>query len=194
MNPAVGSGKSGKLPAVISEPVVAGTRPSVGALFVGRVDTPFGSCLTASAEGAVCFLEFVTQDDGPARTRLETIWPGVQLFPASGSMLPLGPLPGATGPGAARLHLRGTPFQLRVWNALLDIPSGTCVTYGGVAARIGMPRAARAVAAAVAANHLAVLVPCHRVIRADGDVGGYRWGRPLKLAMLAAEQLHCTQL
>jgi AraC family transcriptional regulator of adaptative response/methylated-DNA-[protein]-cysteine methyltransferase len=86
------------------------------------------------------------------------------------------------------LHLRGTPFQLRIWDALLDIPAGARVAYGELAVRIGMPRAARAVAAAVAANHLAVLVPCHRVVRADGDAGGYRWGRQLKLALLAAEQ------
>ena len=188
MNPAVGRGTSGRHPDVIAEVVVAGVRPSVEALLVGRITTPFGDCLTAGADGAVCFLEFVAHNDRPAMIRLKTIWPGVRLVPATGPALPLGPLPGAAVPGPARLHLRGTPFQLRVWNALLAIPAGARVTYGELAVRIGMPRAARAVAGAVAANHLAVLIPCHRVVRADGDAGGYRWGQRRKLALLAAEQ------
>jgi AraC family transcriptional regulator of adaptative response/methylated-DNA-[protein]-cysteine methyltransferase len=188
MNPAVGRGTSGRHPDVIAEVVVAGVRPSVEALLVGRITTPFGDCLTASADGAICFLEFVANNDQPAMTRLTTIWPGVRLIPATGPELALGPWPGAAGPTPAGLHLRGTPFQLRVWNELLAIPAGARVTYGGLAARIGLPRAARAVAGAVAANHLAVLVPCHRVVRADGDAGGYRWGRRRKLALLAAEQ------
>lgn len=188
MDSAVWCGTSGWRPDVIAEPVVPGVRPSVEALVVERIGTPFGSCLTASADGAVCFLEFCAGNDQPAMARLKTIWPDVRLIPATGR----GPLPdpwtGAAGAGPARLHLRGTPFQLRVWNALLAVPAGARVTYGELAARIGVPRSARAVAGAVAANHLAVLVPCHRVVRADGDAGGYRWGRPLKLALLAAEQ------
>lgn len=181
-------GSSARCTEPVLEPAVAGVRPSVAALLVARVATPFGSCLVASADGALCFLEFVADDDRPAMTRLNTIWPGVRLVPATGPVPPLGPLLGGAGPEPVRLHLRGTPFQLRVWDALLAIPAGTRVTYGDLAARIGAPRAARAVAGAVAANHLAVLVPCHRVVRADGDPGGYRWGRPLKLALLAAEQ------
>ncbi|MCL4791653.1 MAG: methylated-DNA--[protein]-cysteine S-methyltransferase [Gammaproteobacteria bacterium] len=179
----------------VLEAAVAGVRPSVAALLVARVATPFGGCLVASADGALCFLEFVANDDRPAMTRLKSIWPGVQLVPVTGPVPPLGPLLGGASPAEpVRLHLRGTPFRLRVWDALLAIPAGTRVTYGDLAARIGAPRAARAVAGAVAANHLAVLVPCHRVVRADGDPGGYRWGRPLKLALLAAEQaaLHPT--
>jgi AraC family transcriptional regulator of adaptative response/methylated-DNA-[protein]-cysteine methyltransferase len=193
MNPAVGCGISGGRPEVIFEPVTAGVRPSVDALLIERITTPFGSCLTATADGAVCFLEFIAGNDQPVLDRLEAIWPGVRLTPATRPGPPLGPLLGANGSGTvgqgpAALHLRGTTFQLRVWEALLDIPAGTRVAYGELAVRVGMPRAARTVAAAVAANHLAVLVPCHRVVRANGDAGGYRWGRPLKLALLAAEQ------
>lgn len=188
MDPAVAFGTSVRRPDVIAEPVVAGVRPCAEALLVGRITTRFGGCLMASADGAVCFLEFVANDDQPVLTRLETIWPGVRLIPATGARRSAGAMPGAASLSPARLHLRGTPFQLRVWNALLDIPAGVRVGYGQLAAQLGMPRAARAVAAAVAANHLAVLVPCHRIVRADGDPGGYRWGRPLKLALLAAEQ------
>ncbi len=188
MDPAVWPGTSGRRPDVIAEAVVPGVRPSAEVLVVGRISTPFGTCLTASADGAVCFLEFVAHNDQPAMTRLKTIWPGVRLVPATGPGLPPGFLPGAAGASPGRVHLRGTRFQLKVWNALLGIPAGNRVSYGELAAQIGLPRAARAVAGAVAANHLAVLVPCHRVVRADGDAGGYRWGRPLKLALLAAEQ------
>lgn len=172
------------------ETVRAGVRPSLNRIALARVATPFGDCLVGSAGGVVCFLEFVGHDGQAALSRLEAIWPGVQLQPMAGpgSGLELGPLLGDAAAGPAALHLRGTPFQLRVWTALLGIPAGTRSAYRELAARIGAPRAARAVAGAVAANHLAVLVPCHRVVRADGSPGGYRWGRQLKLALLAAEQ------
>ena len=81
----------------------------------------------------------------------------------------------------------GTPFQRRVWTALRRIPRGTTVTYAALARRIGRPRAVRAVAAAVAANRLAVVVPCHRVVRSDGGLGGYRWGVARKRALLVRE-------
>src|SRR5207244_4395368 len=74
------------------------------------------------------------------------------------------------------LDVRGTAFQQRVWRALLAIPAGRTATYAEIAARIGAPRSARAVAQACAANALAVAIPCHRVVRRDGDVSGYRWG------------------
>jgi AraC family transcriptional regulator of adaptative response/methylated-DNA-[protein]-cysteine methyltransferase len=81
----------------------------------------------------------------------------------------------------------GTAFQQRVWQALRQIPLGTTTTYSGLADRLGQPRAARAVARACAANPIAVLIPCHRVIRRDGGLGGYRWGIELKGKLLARE-------
>jgi AraC family transcriptional regulator of adaptative response/methylated-DNA-[protein]-cysteine methyltransferase len=83
--------------------------------------------------------------------------------------------------------LRGTNFQLQVWEALLRIPEGGISTYGEIAARIGRPRAARAVGQAVGRNAIAYLIPCHRVIRGMGEFGDYRWGRTRKLAMLGRE-------
>lgn len=85
------------------------------------------------------------------------------------------------------LDLRGTAFQLRVWQALRDVPAGTTTSYSELARRIGAPTAARAVAAAVAANPLAVAIPCHRVLRLDGSLSGYRWGVDRKRALLARE-------
>jgi AraC family transcriptional regulator, regulatory protein of adaptative response / methylated-DNA-[protein]-cysteine methyltransferase len=85
------------------------------------------------------------------------------------------------------LDVRGTAFQQRVWQALRDIPSGTTTTYADIAARIGAPKAVRAVAGACAANALAVAIPCHRVIRHDGALSGYRWGIERKRDLLVRE-------
>ena len=85
------------------------------------------------------------------------------------------------------LDVRGTPFQEKVWRALLEIPAGTTASYTGIARKIGHPRAVRAVAGACAANALAVGIPCHRVVRSDGALSGYRWGAGIKRGLLAAE-------
>jgi AraC family transcriptional regulator of adaptative response/methylated-DNA-[protein]-cysteine methyltransferase len=85
------------------------------------------------------------------------------------------------------LDLRGTTFQWKVWEALRAIPAGETRTYQAVARAAGSPRAIRAVGAACAANRVAVLVPCHRVIRADGSLAGYRWGPRRKAALLERE-------
>lgn len=82
----------------------------------------------------------------------------------------------------------GTPFQLRVWSALQRIPAGQTISYTALAQRIGAPRSARAVARACAANALAILIPCHRVLRSDGGISGYRWGVARKQALLARER------
>ncbi len=87
------------------------------------------------------------------------------------------------------LDLAGTDFQKRVWRALCQIPAGTTVTYAELARRVGTPRAARAVGSACGKNHVAVLVPCHRVVREDGGLGGYRWGLPIKRALIERERV-----
>jgi AraC family transcriptional regulator of adaptative response/methylated-DNA-[protein]-cysteine methyltransferase len=85
------------------------------------------------------------------------------------------------------LDLQGTSFQTKVWRELRRIPPGTTVSYGEVARRLGVPGSARAIAVACAANALAVVVPCHRVVAADGGVSGYRWGVARKRALLQRE-------
>jgi O-6-methylguanine DNA methyltransferase len=92
----------------------------------------------------------------------------------------------AAGLGLA-LDVRGTPWQRRVWSALLGVPVGATVTYSALAARVGEPDAARAVARACAENAIALAIPCHRVIRKDGTLSGYRWGVECKRALLAKE-------
>jgi len=85
------------------------------------------------------------------------------------------------------LDLRGTDFQRRVWAELQRVPAGTTVSYSDVAVAIGKPSAVRAVASACAGNHVAVVVPCHRVVRSDGGIGGYKWGLERKRALLSSE-------
>ena len=99
----------------------------------------------------------------------------------------------ATGLQAPRmsmpLDIGGTPFQQRVWDALGRIPRGSTITYGELATRIGAPKAVRAVGTACGANPVALVVPCHRVVRADGTLGGYAWGLERKERLLRDEQL-----
>jgi AraC family transcriptional regulator of adaptative response/methylated-DNA-[protein]-cysteine methyltransferase len=93
---------------------------------------------------------------------------------------------------ALPLDIRGTAFQQRVWQALREIPAGSRVSYSEIARRIGSPRSVRAVAGACAANTLAVAIPCHRVVRTDGDLSGYRWGVERKRALLEREVRSCA--
>jgi AraC family transcriptional regulator of adaptative response/methylated-DNA-[protein]-cysteine methyltransferase len=88
---------------------------------------------------------------------------------------------------ALQLHLRGTNFQIKVWEALLNIPTGTVTTYEQIALNIGKPRAIRAVGSAVGDNPIAYLIPCHRVIRKSGEFGNYMWGSARKKAILVKE-------
>lgn len=90
--------------------------------------------------------------------------------------------------GTLHLHLRGTNFQIQVWQALMAIPDGLAASYGSVARRVGRPKASRAVGTAVGNNPVAILIPCHRVLRASGALGGYRWGQERKRALLVWER------
>jgi AraC family transcriptional regulator, regulatory protein of adaptative response / methylated-DNA-[protein]-cysteine methyltransferase len=85
------------------------------------------------------------------------------------------------------LDIRGTAFQQRVWQALREIPVGETVSYAEIARRVGEPRSVRAVAQACGANHIAVAIPCHRVVKNDGALSGYRWGVERKRALLEKE-------
>ena len=97
-----------------------------------------------------------------------------------------------SAPPTVPLDLHGTPFQQRVWAALQTIPAGRTTTYAALAKQIGRPAAVRAVGTACGANPVAVLVPCHRVLRSDGGLGGYRWGLDRKIALLNKEQAAIT--
>jgi AraC family transcriptional regulator of adaptative response/methylated-DNA-[protein]-cysteine methyltransferase len=91
------------------------------------------------------------------------------------------------GTGETRLHLSGGPFQIKVWEALMQVPSGHVTTYSDIATAIGSPRAVRAVGTAVGRNPVSWIIPCHRALRKAGGLGGYHWGLDVKRAMLAWE-------
>jgi AraC family transcriptional regulator of adaptative response/methylated-DNA-[protein]-cysteine methyltransferase len=150
-----------------------------------------GSILVARSERGVCAILLGEDPDALARD-LQDRFPQAELVGGDAAFEQLvAQVVGFVEAPAIGLHLpldvRGTAFQQRVWQALLDIPAGETASYSQVAARIGSPRAVRAVAQACAANALAVAIPCHRVVRNDGGLSGYRWGVERKRALLERE-------
>lgn len=153
--------------------------------------SPFGECLIGVTARGVCHLGFVSAEAGRAAlAELAAEWPRARLEEASRATLPVARRLFARIDNDAPnldLHVRGTNFQIKVWEALLRILPGTVVSYEDIARRIHAPRAVRAVANAVACNPVGYLIPCHRVIRKSGALGGYRWGETRKKALLAWE-------
>lgn len=158
----------------------------------GMAESPFGRCLIAENPRGLCALFFVeNENEAESIDEMRRDWPHADwqrddavahawvrriFHPESNE---------ATTP--LRAFVRGTEFQVRVWRALLRIPSGTLVTYGQLAKSVGQPGASRAVGSAVGANPISYLIPCHRVIRGTGVIGEYRWGHLRKRAILAKE-------
>ncbi|MGQ9366283.1 bifunctional transcriptional activator/DNA repair enzyme AdaA [Azospirillum sp. ST 5-10] len=158
----------------------------------GLHDCPFGRALIAATDRGVCWLSFSDAEDGAdARAEFAAAWPAARLVEDADATAPLVArvfAPAAAGGEPIRLLLRGTNFQIKVWEALLRIPEGAVVSYEDVARAIGQPTASRAVGAAVGRNPVCVLIPCHRVIQKSGVVHNYRYGVPRKRALLAWEQ------
>ena len=159
-------------------------------------DSALGPLMMAATERGVCFAQFGA-GAGALLEQLRAEFPRATLIPSPAQAAPaldawiaaLDDHLGRDGPRPeVPLDLRGTAFQIRVWRFLLGIPAGHAVSYTEVAAGIGAPSAVRAAASACAANRVAVLVPCHRVLRSDGGLGGYRWGIERKRALLACER------
>jgi len=154
-------------------------------------DSSLGRVLVAhSARGVVAIL--LGDDSAALVADLQSRYAGTPLQRADGALAGrLAAVIALVETPAAGFDLaldpRGTAFQQRVWRALREIPCGTTQSYSDVARRIGAPRSVRAVAGACAANPLAVAVPCHRVLRSDGGLSGYRWGVARKRALLARE-------
>ncbi len=179
-----------------TEAVTPGEFKSQGAgltIRYGLHHTPFGRCLIASTERGICHLSFVQASEGSAIDNLVADWKQAKMiedyistaplvdriFPASSTRLSV--------KQQVSLHLRGTNFQIKVWEALLNIPTGAVTTYEHIASQIGSPSAVRAVGTAVGHNPIAVLIPCHRVIRKSGEFGNYRYGAARKMALLTRE-------
>jgi AraC family transcriptional regulator of adaptative response/methylated-DNA-[protein]-cysteine methyltransferase len=179
---------------VTAEAVTPGEYKSRGAgvtIRYGIHPTPFGKCLIATTERGICHLSFVQNSEGDAIDQLVSDWQQARMIEEYRSTVPLiEPIFDLRYNHRGKplhVHLRGTNFQLKVWEALLQIPAGEVTTYARLAARIGNPAATRAVGTAVGHNPIAVLIPCHRVIRKVGDFGNYRYGALRKKALLARE-------
>jgi AraC family transcriptional regulator of adaptative response/methylated-DNA-[protein]-cysteine methyltransferase len=156
------------------------------------VRSALGQLLVAATDRGVCSIKLGdTARELEADLRREYPSAGInrnlgRLSPAVTSLLEF--LSGQQPPTSLPLDVQGTAFERRVWRYLQRIPIGRTRSYGDVARAIGQPRAARAVARACAANHAALVIPCHRVVQADGDAGGYHWGASRKQRLLAIEQ------
>jgi AraC family transcriptional regulator of adaptative response/methylated-DNA-[protein]-cysteine methyltransferase len=164
----------------------------------GMHDTPFGDCLIAVTDRGVCALGFLGAESD-AVDDLRDRWPNATLRESPAATEPyaaaiFGDEDARAGAPPLRLHVRGTNFQLKVWEALLRIPAGRVSTYEEIAEAIGSPTATRAVGAAVGANPVAYLIPCHRVIRKTGAFGEYRWGAARKRAMLGWEAARTAEV
>jgi AraC family transcriptional regulator of adaptative response/methylated-DNA-[protein]-cysteine methyltransferase len=154
--------------------------------------TPFGPCILALTERGICALRFLSPDGSEiGLANLKTEWPQAKFIENPSRTAPvIGRLfAGSPHAGTNRFHLllKGTNFQVQVWQALLAMPPGLWVSYGDLASAMGKPTAARAVANAVARNPIAYLIPCHRVINRSGAIHRYRWGAPRKKAILGWE-------
>jgi len=157
----------------------------------GEAETPFGRALLAWTSRGLCALSFIDRE--PQRSTVLSLqqgWPGATLTRdgAAARRLAERIFDGHRGGGRPlSVLVRGTNFQIAVWRALIRIPEGGFAAYGDIAEAIGRPRAVRAVGTAVGANPCAFVIPCHRVIRESGALGGYRWGLTRKQAIQAWE-------
>ena len=153
----------------------------------GWCDTQFGPALAMATDKGLCGLAFAAET-GPeaAMDDMRARWPEAAFTEDSAAVAPL-VQDALAERGRTPLHLIGAPFQIKVWEALLTVPSGQVTTYSDIARAIGNPRAVRAVGTAVGRNPISWLIPCHRALRKTGGLGGYHWGLPVKRAMLAWE-------
>jgi len=162
----------------------------------GIGDSPFGKCLLGKSPRGICHFSFIESEDGLAElAMLQYDWPRAKLNRDDPSIchfldLMFGRPVHTRSRPSLRYFVQGTAFQQQVWRALLHVEPGTLTSYGQLAAKLGKPKAARAVGTAVGQNPLAYLIPCHRVIRETGVISGYRWGQERKRAILAWESSH----
>ena len=155
----------------------------------GLFPTLFGQALAMATDRGLCGLAF-TDEAGfdVAMADMTGRWPKAAYLHDDATVAPFIALAfGGTSPTETRLHLIGAPFQIKVWEALLQIPTGHVTTYSEIAGAVGHANAVRAVGTAVGRNPISWLIPCHRAMRKSGGLGGYHWGLPIKRAMLAWE-------
>ncbi len=156
-------------------------------VYWGWFDTPFGEALAMGTARGLCGLGFSAETGRDEAMRdLTARWPNA-LYQENPEAIRSWVETAFGQSGETKLHMIGAPFQIKVWEALLRIPSGHVTTYSELAQSVGHPRAVRAVGTAVGRNPVSFLIPCHRALRKSGALGGYHWGLPVKRAILAWE-------
>lgn len=178
---------------ITTEAVTPGEYKSRGiglTIHYGLHPTPFGQCLIGVTERGICHLSFVESSEGGAVDELAAEWQKARMIEnprkTESFVEPIFNV-GHHRDKPLQVYLRGTNFQIKVWEALLQIPSGRVSTYQQIAEQVGRPGATRAVGTAVGHNPVPVLIPCHRVIRKLGEFGNYRYGAARKKALLGWE-------
>jgi AraC family transcriptional regulator of adaptative response/methylated-DNA-[protein]-cysteine methyltransferase len=159
-------------------------------IFWGWFDTPFGPALVMGTKRGICGIGFGAETDKDhAMKDLIARWPRADFVEDPTPLNPWVKTAFSTDDDrrSTPLHVIGAPFQIKVWEALMAIPSGHVVTYSQIADHIGHPKAVRAVGTAVGRNPISFLIPCHRALRKSGGLGGYHWGMPVKRVLLAWE-------
>jgi len=151
------------------------------------MDSPFGEALIMGTNRGLCGIAFAAETGrSEAFNDMAARWPKADFVENAAALKQWGEAAFSRS-GDTALHLIGAPFQIKVWEALLKIPSGYVTTYSDIAQSIGAPKAVRAVGTAVGRNPISWLIPCHRALRKSGALGGYHWGLPVKRTMLAYE-------
>ena len=159
----------------------------------GFAGSPFGICLIGESRRGICHISFVNnRNRASGECSIRESWPAARISwdnaaAEKTAALLFSARDEEPGRSPWKAVVRGSAFQVRVWQALINVPAGTLVSYGRLARAIGQPNASRAVGGAVAGNPVAFLIPCHRVIRETGVIGNYRWGEIRKKAILAWE-------
>ena len=152
-------------------------------------ESPFGKLIVASTAKGICHM-FFEEDEHHAFSDLKSRFPNAEYHQVTDTLQQNALFifqKDWKNLDQIKLHLKGTDFQLKVWETLLKIPLGTVSTYGAMAESIDRPKAARAVGTAIGSNPVAFLIPCHRVIQANGNIGGYMWGETRKSAIIGWE-------
>ncbi|MDR2816163.1 MAG: methylated-DNA--[protein]-cysteine S-methyltransferase [Proteiniphilum sp.] len=152
-------------------------------------ETQFGNIIMAATSKGLCYMAFA-DDEQEAFGALRAIFPKAAYRQKTDAVQQKALSffsQDRSDPGEVKCHLKGTDFRLKVWKTLLKIPMGQLTTYGDIAAQINNPGASRAVGSAVGDNPVSFLIPCHRVIRSSGELGGYHWGLARKAAIIGWE-------
>lgn len=154
----------------------------------GWFDSPFGQTLVMGTVRGICGIAFAAETgEQAAMADMTARWPEARFVERSEVLQHWVDVAFGRAPGEVPVFMIGAPFQIKVWEALMRIPSGYVSTYSEIAQSIGHPRAVRAVGTAVGRNPVSYLIPCHRALRKSGGLGGYHWGLPVKRALLAWE-------